>query len=173
MDGNEITLSLHEELQDYYTTIHNTVIIKFIVKNIGSLRAQHGVLNMAPGENLFNMADEDWQQLNIPLFPRVSLFEQSPPPPLPLPKSPSSTFIKTVDSSYMADQHPVHSSTASPLTAMQSTPPLPFLHTFLHSLLPMLLDLLNSLSDDIATFSRLGLISKHIGEWAAFGCSLP
>ncbi|KAF8528907.1 hypothetical protein BU17DRAFT_73160 [Hysterangium stoloniferum] len=42
----------------------------------------------------------------------------------------------------------------------------PLLHTFLHAPPPLLLDLLNSLADDIATFSRLGLIGKRIGEKA-------
>jgi hypothetical protein len=46
-------------------------------------------------------------------------------------------------------------------------PPPPLLHTFLHAPPPVLLDLVNSLSDDIATFSRLGLIGKRIGEKAA------
>jgi len=46
-------------------------------------------------------------------------------------------------------------------------PAAPFLHTFLHAPPPVLLDLLNSLSDDIATFSRLGLIGRRIGERAA------
>lgn len=49
----------------------------------------------------------------------------------------------------------------------KSPPPPPLLHTFLHAPPPVLLDLLNSLSDDIATFSRLGLIGKRIGEKAA------
>jgi len=42
----------------------------------------------------------------------------------------------------------------------------PLLHTFLHAPPPLLLDLLNSLADDIATFSKLGLIGKRIGERA-------
>jgi len=43
----------------------------------------------------------------------------------------------------------------------------PLLHTFLHAPPPVLLDLLNSMADDIATFSRLGLIGKRLGERAA------
>lgn len=49
----------------------------------------------------------------------------------------------------------------------KKAPPPPLLHTFLHAPPPVLLDLLNSLSDDIATFSKLGLIGKRIGEKAA------
>ena len=112
----------------------NTIVIKFIVKNIGSLRVQHQVLHTAPGKNPFDMDDEDGQWLNIPLLPRVALFEQSLPLPLPPPKSLSSTFIKIVDSSYMVDQHLVCSSTASPLVTMQSTPmpiPLACIHLYM------------------------------------------
>ncbi|KIJ56569.1 hypothetical protein M422DRAFT_22728 [Sphaerobolus stellatus SS14] len=42
----------------------------------------------------------------------------------------------------------------------------PLLHTFLHAPPPVLLDLVNSLADDIATFSKLGLIGKRLGERA-------
>ncbi|KAF8592493.1 hypothetical protein K439DRAFT_1378642 [Ramaria rubella] len=49
---------------------------------------------------------------------------------------------------------------------LKKAPPPPFLHTFLHAPPPVLLDLLNSLSDDVATFSKLGLIGKRIGERA-------
>lgn len=44
----------------------------------------------------------------------------------------------------------------------------PLLHTFLHASPPTLLELINGLSDDIATFSRLGLIGKRTGERAAY-----
>jgi len=53
------------------------------------------------------------------------------------------------------------------LRSVKKAPPPPLLHTFLHAPPPVLLDLLNALSDDIATFSRLGLIGKRIGEKAA------
>ncbi|TDL29273.1 hypothetical protein BD410DRAFT_892604 [Rickenella mellea] len=46
-------------------------------------------------------------------------------------------------------------------------PPKPLAHTFLHAPPPVLLDLFNGLSDDIYTFSRLGLIGKRTGERAA------
>lgn len=44
----------------------------------------------------------------------------------------------------------------------------PLLHTFLHASPPTLLELANGLSDDIATFSKLGLIGKRTGERAAY-----
>lgn len=44
----------------------------------------------------------------------------------------------------------------------------PLLHTFLHASPPTLLELANGLSDDIATFSRIGLIGKRTGERAAY-----
>ena len=45
--------------------------------------------------------------------------------------------------------------------------PKPFLHTVLHAPPPVLLDLVNSLADDIATWSRLGLLGKKLGDRAA------
>lgn len=45
-------------------------------------------------------------------------------------------------------------------------PKQPLLYQFLHAPPPVLLDLLNSFADDIATFSRLGLIGKRVGEQA-------
>jgi hypothetical protein len=44
----------------------------------------------------------------------------------------------------------------------------PLLHTFLHASPPTLLEFVNGLSDDIATFSRLGLIGKRTGERAGY-----
>ena len=44
----------------------------------------------------------------------------------------------------------------------------PLLHTFLHASPPTLLELVNGISDDIATFSRIGLIGKRTGERAAY-----
>jgi len=46
--------------------------------------------------------------------------------------------------------------------------PRPLLHTFLHASPPTLLELANGLSDDIYTFSRIGLIGKRTGERAAY-----
>ena len=43
----------------------------------------------------------------------------------------------------------------------------PFLHTVLYAPPPVLLELVNSLADDIATWSRLGLLGKKIGDRAA------
>ncbi|OCH93626.1 hypothetical protein OBBRIDRAFT_885448 [Obba rivulosa] len=43
----------------------------------------------------------------------------------------------------------------------------PFLHTFLHAPPPVLLDFVNGISDDIYTFSRLGLIGRRTGARAA------
>jgi len=45
--------------------------------------------------------------------------------------------------------------------------PKPFLHTVLHAPPPVLLELVNSLADDIATWSRLGLLGKKLGDRAA------
>jgi len=45
--------------------------------------------------------------------------------------------------------------------------PKPFLHTVLYAPPPVLLDLVNSLADDIATWSRLGLLGKKLGDRAA------
>ncbi|EMD40555.1 hypothetical protein CERSUDRAFT_80223 [Gelatoporia subvermispora B] len=45
--------------------------------------------------------------------------------------------------------------------------PKPLLHTFLHAPPPVLLDFVNGISDDIYTFSRLGLIGKRTGARAA------
>lgn len=59
-----------------------------------------------------------------------------------------------------------------PFSSEQSTEkakkvPKPFLHTVLHAPPPVLLDLVNSLADDIATWSRLGLLGKKLGDRAA------
>jgi hypothetical protein len=43
----------------------------------------------------------------------------------------------------------------------------PFLHTVLYAPPPVLLELVNSLADDIATWSRLGLLGKKLGDRAA------
>ena len=45
--------------------------------------------------------------------------------------------------------------------------PKPFLHTVLHAPPPVLLELVNSLADDIATWSRLGLLGKKLGDRAS------
>jgi hypothetical protein len=42
----------------------------------------------------------------------------------------------------------------------------PFLHTVLYAPPPVLLDLVRATADDVATFSRLGLIGKRTGERA-------
>ncbi|THH33795.1 hypothetical protein EUX98_g403 [Antrodiella citrinella] len=42
----------------------------------------------------------------------------------------------------------------------------PLLHTFLHTSPPVLLELVNGVSDDVATFSKLGLIHKRVGQRA-------
>ncbi|KZW03880.1 hypothetical protein EXIGLDRAFT_599272 [Exidia glandulosa HHB12029] len=47
----------------------------------------------------------------------------------------------------------------------QQQPPL--LHKFLHAPPPVLLDLLNGAADDVATFSKLGIINKRVGSRAA------
>lgn len=43
----------------------------------------------------------------------------------------------------------------------------PFLHTVLYAPPPVLLDLVNCVADDIATWSRLGLLGKKLGDRAA------
>ncbi|TFK43359.1 hypothetical protein BDQ12DRAFT_674839 [Crucibulum laeve] len=42
----------------------------------------------------------------------------------------------------------------------------PFLHTVLYAPPPVLLELVNALADDVATFSKLGLLGKKVGERA-------
>ncbi|KAF8803691.1 hypothetical protein BYT27DRAFT_7170879 [Phlegmacium glaucopus] len=59
-----------------------------------------------------------------------------------------------------------------PFSAEQSTEKAkkvqkPFLHTVLYAPPPVLLELVNSLADDVATWSRLGLLGKRIGDRAA------
>ncbi|KZS97514.1 hypothetical protein SISNIDRAFT_449028 [Sistotremastrum niveocremeum HHB9708] len=49
---------------------------------------------------------------------------------------------------------------------IKQPPPKPLLYSFLHAPPPVLLDLVNSLSDDISTFSKLGLLGKRLGERA-------
>ena len=64
-----------------------------------------------------------------------------------------------------------HSSDDSLTTGRSSKSPKkakPLLHTFLHASPPTLLELANGFSDDIYTFSRLGLLGKRTGERAAY-----
>ncbi|KAH8106224.1 hypothetical protein BXZ70DRAFT_425466 [Cristinia sonorae] len=57
--------------------------------------------------------------------------------------------------------------TADPFTTKPgSSKPKPLLHTFLHTSPPVLLELVNGVSDDVATFSKLGLVNKTLGEKA-------
>ena len=42
----------------------------------------------------------------------------------------------------------------------------PFLHTVLYAPPPVLLDLVNAVSDDVATLSLLGLLGKKVGHRA-------
>ncbi|KAI0049571.1 hypothetical protein FA95DRAFT_1581634 [Auriscalpium vulgare] len=44
--------------------------------------------------------------------------------------------------------------------------PKPLLHTFLHASPPVLLELVQAVADDVATFSKLGLLGKRTGERA-------
>lgn len=58
-----------------------------------------------------------------------------------------------------------------PFSAEQSTEATkktqrPFLHMLLYAPPPVLLELANAISDDIATWSRLGLVGKKLGERA-------
>ncbi len=50
--------------------------------------------------------------------------------------------------------------TGQPLKAKSK----PLLHTLLHTSPPVLLELANAISDDVATFSRLGLVGKRTGD---------
>ena len=59
-----------------------------------------------------------------------------------------------------------------PFSAEQSTEKTkkvqkPFLHTVLYAPPPVLLELVNALADDVATWSRLGLLGKKFGDRAA------
>ncbi|ETW84326.1 hypothetical protein HETIRDRAFT_425732 [Heterobasidion irregulare TC 32-1] len=49
---------------------------------------------------------------------------------------------------------------------MKESTPRPLLHTFLHAPPPVLLELVNAFADDIATFSKLGLLGKRTGDRA-------
>ncbi|KAI0959792.1 hypothetical protein AcW1_004517 [Taiwanofungus camphoratus] len=51
-------------------------------------------------------------------------------------------------------------------SSLSKTKGKPLLHTFLHAPPPVLLGLINGLSDDVYTFSKLGLIGRRIGERA-------
>jgi hypothetical protein len=64
----------------------------------------------------------------------------------------------------MATQSVPYSSEQSSEMSKQATKPL--LHAALYAPPPVLLDLVNSVSDDIYTFSRLGLLGKRTGERA-------
>ncbi|KAH9951787.1 hypothetical protein B0H21DRAFT_775936 [Amylocystis lapponica] len=63
-------------------------------------------------------------------------------------------------------QHSSDPSFSEHSASMHKTKRKPLLHTFLHASPPVLLELINGLSDDVYTFSRLGLLSKRTGERA-------
>ncbi|TDL28131.1 hypothetical protein BD410DRAFT_782096 [Rickenella mellea] len=80
-DGDSVTLSSHEELQDFYThSYQNGDAVKFTVVDLGSMRAAManaipsvdesttGPVNAGP-EVLFGVDEEDWQTL--PQFPAM------------------------------------------------------------------------------------------------------
>ena len=46
------------------------------------------------------------------------------------------------------------------------SPRKPLLHTFLHASPPILLELVQSVADDVSTWSKLGLLGKRTGERA-------
>lgn len=50
--------------------------------------------------------------------------------------------------------------------AKRKAPSKPLLHTFLHTPPPVLLELLQAISDDISTFSKLGLLGPKTGRRA-------
>ncbi|SRR6266404_3065105 len=51
-------------------------------------------------------------------------------------------------------------------TKTSPLPRKPLLHTFLHASPPILLELVQSVADDVYTWSRLGLLGKRTGERA-------
>lgn len=54
---------------------------------------------------------------------------------------------------------------ASPAYGTKTSPPRkPLLHTFLHASPPILLELVQSVADDISTWSKLGLLGRRTGE---------
>lgn len=60
---------------------------------------------------------------------------------------------------------------ASPAYGTEGTkasllPRKPLLHTFLHASPPILLDLVQSVADDVYTWSKLGLLGRRTGERA-------
>lgn len=57
-------------------------------------------------------------------------------------------------------------SESDPLASRSSGKSRPLLHRVLHAPPPVLLELFNSFSDDIYTFSRLGLVGKKVGSRA-------
>ncbi|KAF8528307.1 hypothetical protein JB92DRAFT_3087081 [Gautieria morchelliformis] len=113
-DGDEITLSTHEELRDYYVTVSSgcNSPIKFTVKNIGHMRAQHRANpphQPSSGNNMFEfIVEDDWRP-----------FSRSDAPPPPPPKSPSSAFVETVSSSVTVEP-PARSDTSSPLNLVEA-----------------------------------------------------
>ncbi|EIN10665.1 hypothetical protein PUNSTDRAFT_100354 [Punctularia strigosozonata HHB-11173 SS5] len=69
--------------------------------------------------------------------------------------------------------HPLHSimdqhhASSDGILGKSKTAAKPLLHTVLHAPPPVLLELLNAVSDDLATFSKLGLLGKRTGDRAA------
>lgn len=69
--------------------------------------------------------------------------------------------------------HPLHSimdqhhASSDGILGKSKTTAKPLLHTVLHAPPPVLLELLNAVSDDLATFSKLGLLGKRTGDRAA------
>lgn len=57
-------------------------------------------------------------------------------------------------------------SESDPLASRGAAKSRPLLHRFLHAPPPVLLELFNAFSDDIYTFSRLGLVGKKVGSRA-------
>jgi hypothetical protein len=62
-------------------------------------------------------------------------------------------------------ERPVPYASKQPTETLQKTGR-PFLHMVLHAPPPVLLDLVNAVSDDLATFGRMGLLGKRLGDRA-------
>ena len=76
-EGDQVTLSSQEELDDFYRVSHIPgQIIKFTVQDLSSIRGQKPLFEtLTKGPNPFSTdAEDDWQSLSFPPQPLASLF---------------------------------------------------------------------------------------------------